>query len=632
MVYTRGTTVNDAMTSFTAGFQALQQATLPAKAEASLDAFYRDTFLPELAARTNTAPDSGAYIPSSAAERYLQATYTNASLDFDAAVAVDDAGDGSEWSASNALYQDYFREMVTRFGYDDALLISASGDVVYSAYKGIDLGSNVLSGPLSGGYLGAGFTAALHSNAVDYAALSDFESYAPSLGSPVQWVFSPVGQDGQITGVMALQLPTSQINSIMTGDEEWVKDGLGVSGEVYLAGSDHLLRSNSRLLIEDPAEYRRRAIDSGTPPETAQRSVAVGSSILLQPSNTASVAAALAGKTGTLIGPGYLGGENLAAYTPVELDGLQWVLVARIDATEAFAPVTDFTRTLLLSLLGIGVAISLLSLVLAQVFARPVRALVQAVRRVAGGDYGAEVPDVRRDEFGDLGTAFNDMNRSLRLKQDLIEQQRTENEKLLLTLMPASVAKRYKEGEETISEVHQDVSVIFADMIGFDDFSRQLTAEQGLALLNGIVRSFDDAAERLGIEQVRALREGYLASCGLIVPRVDNIRRTLDFAIEMQATVTRFNAQHRSNLSLRIGVDAGTVTSGLVGRTSLAYDMWGDAVSLANQVQTLSGQPGIFVSQHVRDRMQDTVAFEPAGTVDTRDGQQPVWKVGSVPR
>lgn len=629
VVYTRGTTVIDAMNGFRDAFHELEEQPLdPARATA-VDAFYTDAFAPALAERTGDEADPAAFIPTNPAQTYLQSVYTPADFDYDSALQIDDAGDGSAWSAVNATYHDYFREIIDRFGYEDALLIDNEGDVVYSAYKGPDLGTNVLTGPYKGGVLEDGFTAALRSNAVDYTGITDFERYQPSLNVPTQWIFSPVGQGGRVDGVMALQVPIGQINDIMTSGGDWKKDGLGETGETYLAGPDQLMRSNSRLLIEDPEEYLKRSVAAGTPPQDAQRAVDVKGTIEIQPVRTTSVERALAGQSGTLVGTGYLGGENLTAYMPLDIDGLQWVLVARIDSSEAFAPVTDFTRNLIISVLAIIVVVSLLSLLLAQVFARPVRALVGAVRRVAGGDYSVEVPNTRRDEFGDLGSAFNDMSRSLRLKQELIDEQRAENEKLLLTLMPASVAKRYKEGEETISEVHQDVSVIFADLVGFDDLTRGFTSEKELALLNGLVRSFDEAAERLGIEQVRTLREGYLASCGLIVPRVDNVRRTLDFALEMRTIVERFNAQHKANVTLRVGVDAGIVTSGLVGRTSLAYDMWGDAVSLANQVQSVSGQPGIFVSQQVRDRMQDTVTFEAAGTVETREGPQPVWRVVS---
>ena len=109
------------------------------------------------------------------------------------------------------------------------------------------------------------------------------------------------------------------------------------------------------------------------------------------------------------------------AYAPLEIEGLDWVIVAHIDAAEAFAPVTAFTRGVLLSLLGIVLVVSLLSLLLAQVFTRPINRLVDAVRRVAGGDLAVQVPQGSRDEIGDLGTAFNDMASSLRVKQELID-------------------------------------------------------------------------------------------------------------------------------------------------------------------------------------------------------------------
>ena len=110
-----------------------------------------------------------------------------------------------------------------------------------------------------------------------------------------------------------------------------------------------------------------------------------------------------------------------------------------------------------------------------------------------------------------------------------------------------------------------------------------------------LTRQFDAAAENLGVEQVRTLHNGYLASCGLSVPRLDNVRRTVDFAIEMQRIIDRFNIETGHDLKLRAGIDTGTVTSGLVGRTTLAYDMWGSAVNLAYQVQSGSPQPGVYV-------------------------------------
>ena len=130
---------------------------------------------------------------------------------------------------------------------------------------------------------------------------------------------------------------------------------------------------------------------------------------------------------------------------------------------------------------------------------------------------------------------------------------------------------------------HQEVTVMFGDIVGFEDFASGLDSEDSLEKLNEILRSFDDAADRFGIERVRTTRSGYLASCGLTIPRVDNARRMVDFATELQRILERFGGKHGAELNLRAGLDTGTVTSGLVGQAHIAYDLWGDAVTLDNK-------------------------------------------------
>jgi class 3 adenylate cyclase len=196
--------------------------------------------------------------------------------------------------------------------------------------------------------------------------------------------------------------------------------------------------------------------------------------------------------------------------------------------------------------------------------------------------------------------------------------------------MPEAVARRYKQGDETIAEDHQDVTVLFADIAGFDEYSARLDSSVEIAALNELVRRFDEAADRFGVEHVRTTRqEGYLASCGLIVPRVDHARRVVELAIEMQHILDVFSAQHDTKLQLRAGIDTGTVTSGLVGRSSIVYDMWGDTVSLAHRVHA-SGSAGIFLTQRVVDKLPDASGLHESGTVDTQSGQQRVWSIDTV--
>jgi class 3 adenylate cyclase len=627
VLYTRGRTAIDAVTDFSSGFEQLQSDPVAPEVSAAVNDYYSGTFVPELEKRSGESSAPAAFEPTGSAEQYLQYHYTVPFTDFDKAIKNDDAGDGSAWSAANARYNDYFREIVTRAGFDDALLLDTSGNVVYSAYKGVDLGTNVRTGPYKGTSLASNYEKVLASNSVDYVGVSDFERYQPSLDVPTLWIESPIGENGVVSGVLALQVPLDSINAIMTDNQHWKTDGLGTTGEVYLAGPDKLMRSVSRELVQHPKQYVRDAVAAGTPPAVAARAVAVKGTTLLQPVNTAAVNAALRGKSSTSVSIGYLGGENLTSYAPLHISGLDWVIVARLDTSEAFAPVAAFTRVLVLSTAGLVLVVALLSLLLAQVFVRPLRRLMVAVRRVAAGDRDVVVDTGSRDEFADVGVALNDMSRSLQVKADLLEAQQDENERLLLSLMPPGVAKRYRQGDETIAEDHQDVSVIFADIVGFEEYSRGMGSEESLAALNGIVRSFDDAGEKLGIEKVRTNRQGYLASCGLIVPRVDDARRVVEFAVELQRILRRYSDQHDARLTLRAGIDSGTVTSGLVGQSSVVYDMWGDAVSLAHRVQGAGQESGIFLTQRTVDKLPDTFTFADSGTVTMQDGEQRVWRI-----
>lgn len=624
----RGQSVQGAVQAFSDGFAALDDAELTDEERATLEDYFATTFAPNLGEVNGEEVDPTTFVPTDPAQSYLQLHYTAPFETFGEAIAVDDAGDGSEWSAAHAEFHDYFRRMTELFQYEDVLLVDASGNVIYSAYKGVDLGSNLDSGPLQRTTLADAYAEAMTGNVADTVVLTDFAPYPPSLGNPAAWAVTPVVVDGAIAGALAIELPIDRIDYVMTGGGDWEGSGLGDSGETYIVGAaDNLMRSVSRDLVEDPQAYKENAVANGTPPNVAAEAVATGSTLLLQPVRTDAVESASAGQTGTTMAAGYLGADTIAAFAPLDIEGLDWVIVAEIDSSEAFAPVDEFTRNLVLSSAVIVLVVSLLSLVIAGVIVRPLRRLRDAARKIAAGEVGVQVDAGTSDELADVGAAFNDMSSSLQVKAALLEEQRAENERLLLSLMPEPVVRKYKEGARTIALDHQEVTVMFGDIVGFESFSRGKSSEEALELLNEIIRAFDETADRLGIERVRTTRSGYLASCGLTVPRVDNARRMVDFSIELQRILERFGGKHGVTLNLRAGLDTGTVTSGLVGESHIAYDLWGDAVNLAFQIQGNNNDSGIFLTQSVVDRMPDTVHVRDWGYVTTATGPQRVWRI-----
>jgi class 3 adenylate cyclase len=302
-------------------------------------------------------------------------------------------------------------------------------------------------------------------------------------------------------------------------------------------------------------------------------------------------------------------------------------MVAKIETKEAFAREATFTRVVVLATTGIIFLVCLLAVILAQVFLRPIRRLEAGVQRISGGDYHVEIPVSTSDEIGELTGMFNEMSRSISIKDDLLKEHRSEIRRLLGSLMPPAIADKLRTGQEITAREHPNVTVIYADIAGLDRLQAQLSSADSLALSSELSRQIDAAALEFDIERVRPVRNGYLGSCGLIVPRLDNIRRTVDFALECERIIERFNNEASLDLSLRAGIDTGTVSSGLIGEPSPVFDMWGTAVNLSHRMKNGMPEPGIYVTSRVYDVLAETMTFTAAGTIAADGTQVTVWRV-----
>ena len=131
---------------------------------------------------------------------------------------------------------------------------------------------------------------------------------------------------------------------------------------------------------------------------------------------------------------------------------------------------------------------------------------------------------------------------------------------------------------------------------------------RALAVLTDLVAAIDEAAEAGGIEKVRTIGTTYLAVCGLSVTRPDHVRRMLAFAREIERIVGIFNRDHHLELAVSIGVSAGPVVGGVVGRRRFLYDLWGETVAVAKGL-ACQGGTAIRVTDRVRERTGELFDF-----------------------
>ena len=627
-------TIEDAMAEANSAYgKVLEQSggSIDGSQVGSLRDFYRNEFVPLLADGTGTTPNPDAYLPSPIAARYLQYEYIvrnpNEVGEKDKLIAADDQTD---YAKVHRKYHPALRQIVDEFGYYDLFLINNNGDIVYSVKKETDFATNLRLGPYARSSLAQAFKEAQKQNN-GYIAIADFSFYVPSYGEPAAFVATPIYDNTRLVGALAIQIPTDRINAVMTSQGRWAEEGLGETGETFLVGGDtpqRLLRSDSRKLLEAPEEYYQILVDQQVDPDRVAQIERLQTSILNQPAKSDAIENAIAGESGIATITNYLGNESLAAYAPLDIRGLDWIIVSEIDSAEVFRPVTSFAKRVLISAAGLVFLITLVSLWLAKSFLKPVDRLTDGFRRLSKGHQDVVVDSVSDDELGQLAKSFNHMVKKNKKTSLLVHQKNQETEALLLNMFPATVAKRLKKGSKMIADEAESVTVMFANVLHFDELTKTLKPQKAIAVLNEIVSALDEATEHHGVEKIKTTGSEYLAVSGLSVARLDHAKRIVDFAVESLRIINQVNREENVQLQMRIGIHLGGVMAGTVGKQRLIYDVWGDTVVTAHYVQSAASPNSIYVTQAVCNSLVDMYEFEPAGETKERGGKTlPVWRV-----
>ncbi|MBF2079117.1 MAG: response regulator [Synechococcales cyanobacterium T60_A2020_003] len=207
-----------------------------------------------------------------------------------------------------------------------------------------------------------------------------------------------------------------------------------------------------------------------------------------------------------------------------------------------------------------------------------------------------------------------------------LEQLQTEqakSEALLLNILPEAIAQRLKHGEQTIADNFTDVTVLFADIVNFTEFSGALSPAELVDLLNQIFSTFDQLAVQHGLEKIKTIGDAYLVVGGLPTPRPDHADAVAEMALDMLEAIAQFDVPgtaggDRQPLTMRIGINTGPVGAGVIGIQKFTYDIWGDTVNIASRMESL-GVPGrIQVTERTYECLQACYTFEERGWVDVK--------------
>ncbi|MBW8185762.1 methyl-accepting chemotaxis protein [Shewanella nanhaiensis] len=339
------------------------------------------------------------------------------------------AEDGSKYSELHKKYHPHLNQYLEAFGFYDIFLIEPeTGYVVYSVFKELDFATSLLTGPYKETGLAEAFRLANATAEKNETFLVDFKPYFPSYEAAAAFISSPIfSSEGKKLGILVFQMPIDEINSLMTFKGEWAKMGLGSSGETYLVGSDHLLRSQSRFLLDDKEGYFKALLAAGTASKIVDKISASGSAIGYQKVESEGATAALSGQTAIKAIKDYRNVDVLSAFAPLEINGVEWAILSEIDVAEAMKDKDEMLVTIWQVISVIILILVPLTLVAGFLVGRgisnPINSFISQVNKVADEkDLTTRINYQGNDELFSLATSFNQLMQGLQEVLNSVEE------------------------------------------------------------------------------------------------------------------------------------------------------------------------------------------------------------------
>ena len=286
------------------------------------------------------------------------------------------------------------------------------------------------------------------------------------------------------------------------------------------------------------------------------------------------------------------------------------------------------TLAIRISLAVIALAL-LVSVVMGTLLTRSVVALSATVRRFADKDFTARTEIKSRDEIGQLGANFNAMAATIEAHsqnlehlvevrtRELVAEKQT-SERLLLNVLPGPIAERLKLDDGVIVDRFEQVTVLFADIVGFTKLSSRTSPEALVSMLDELFTRFDRLAERHRLEKIKTIGDCYMAVAGIPGAMTDHAVVMCQMALDMLAAIADYARGAGTELEIRIGVHSGSVVAGVIGRKKFIYDLWGDTVNTASRMESHGLPSRVHLTEATAALLGDAFELEPRGTIDIK--------------
>ncbi len=209
--------------------------------------------------------------------------------------------------------------------------------------------------------------------------------------------------------------------------------------------------------------------------------------------------------------------------------------------------------------------------------------------------------------------------------EDSLRAAHARTDALLVNVLPESIARRLeRHPDEPIADRFDDVTVLFADIVGFTPLSARVSAERTVALLDQIFATFDRICDEAGVEKIKTIGDGYMAVAGAPTPQADHALRMARVAQRMRDWMA--SDPTGEGLTVRIGLCTGPAVGGIVGSSRFHWDLWSDAVNTAARMESHSEPGRIQIARSTWELIHGAVPCEERGRIPIKGkGEMETW-------
>ncbi len=200
----------------------------------------------------------------------------------------------------------------------------------------------------------------------------------------------------------------------------------------------------------------------------------------------------------------------------------------------------------------------------------------------------------------------------------MLELEQAKSERLLLNVMPKSIAERLKNDTGRIADSYESVTIMFADLVNFTQISAGVSPAELVEMLNQVFSRFDWLAEKYGLEKIKTIGDAYMVVGGAPNLREDHAEAVANMALEMRQVLDEVSAESGRQLLMRIGINSGPVIAGVIGTSKFSYDLWGDTVNMASRMEQYGIANAIQVSESTCRLLQGRFGFERRGLINVK--------------